>query len=83
MNLNINGNHESILAIDQNLQLTYSIEVQSNSSISLDEYEETKKLSIMISKSFHKELRLFCATEEITITELVATAVRKYIDSKR
>lgn len=83
MNLNINGNHESILAIGQNKQITYSIEEQSNSLISLDEYEETKKLSIMISKSFHKELRLFCAIEEITITELVATAVRKYINSKR
>lgn len=83
MNLNINGNHESILAIDQNQQPTYSIEAQSNSSISLDEYEETKKLSIMISKSFHKELRLFCAIEEITITELVTTAVRKYIENER
>lgn len=83
MNLNINGNHESILAIDQNKQIPYTIEVQSNSPISFDEYEETKKLSIMISKSFHKELRLFCAIEEITITELVSTAIRKYIDNKR
>jgi hypothetical protein len=39
----------------------------------------TKKLSVMVPKSFHKQLRLYCTEKDLTITEVVLLALRCYI----
>jgi len=82
MNLKIKEIHQSILETNSNDHPLYLINEHSSYTTTPDECEETKKLSIMISKKFHKELRIFCAREEITITELVANAVRTYIANR-
>ena len=82
MNLKIKEIHQSILETNSNDHPLYLINEHSSYTTTPDECEETKKLSIMISKNFHKELRIFCAREEITITELVTNAVRAYIANK-
>lgn len=84
MNFNIKEIHSSILESESNSQTIFTIDESSIiNNISDENEEETKKLSLMISKSFHKELRIFCAAEEITITMLVVAALREYLLARR
>jgi len=83
MNFNIKEIHSSILESESNSQTIFTIDESSIINNISDEYEETKKLSLMIFKSFHKELRIFCAAEEITITMLVVAALREYLLARR
>lgn len=84
MNFNIKEIHSSILESESNSQTIFTIDESSIiNNISDECEEETKKLSLMISKSFHKELRIFCAAEEITITMLVVAALREYLLARR
>ena len=43
--------------------------------------EETKKLSVMVPKSLHKELRLHSASSDSTITDVVILALQSFLYS--
>lgn len=60
----------------------YSITSLSPPSTSIGlvpEPEEMKKLSVMVPKSLHKQLRLFSASSDLTITDLVVTALSNFL----
>jgi len=83
MNIEINDWHDSILDTSSPppvlcLVSPKTTEQRSQLRVALGE-EEAKKLSVMVPKSFHKELRLFCARKDCTITEVVVDAIRDYL----
>ena len=43
--------------------------------------EEMKKLSVMVPKSLHKELRLHSASSDTTITDIVILALQTFLHS--
>jgi hypothetical protein len=83
MNIEINDWHDSIL--DTSAPTPVLCLVSPNATQQLGQprtafaEEEAKKLSVMVPKSFHKELRLYCARKDCTITEVVVDALRNYI----
>ena len=87
MNIEIQDSHDSIL--DSNPSRAVRLLVSTNETQQKDQPrigftdEEVKKLSVMVSKSFHKELRLYCAKNECTLTEVVVNAIRDYISNAR
>lgn len=43
---------------------------------------ETMKMNINIDKSFHKEIKRYALEHDITVTDLILTSLRKYINKK-
>jgi fructoselysine-6-P-deglycase FrlB-like protein len=84
MNIEINDWHDSIL--DTSSPTPVLCLVSPNATEQLGQRraafaeEEAKKLSVMVPKSFHKELRLYCARKDCTITEVVVDALRDYLN---
>ena len=83
MNIEINDWHESILENNTSTPVlclvSPDITQERGTSRSNFAEEETKKLSVMVPKSFHKELRLYCARKDCTITDAVVDALRGYL----
>ena len=86
MNIEINDWHDSILDTSSSSTVVCLVspnagepKVQPRAAFS---EEEAKKLSVMVPKSFHKELRLYCASKDCTMTEVVVDALRTYLSRK-
>ena len=59
----------------------FSISDPSGLPGSIKVVEETKKLSVMVPKSLHKELRLHSASSDSTITDVVILALQSFLYS--
>ncbi len=58
---------------------TMPISKNKTSSLSQDKGDETSRLNIILSKSFHKEIKQRALDEDITVTELIIKAVKDYL----
>jgi hypothetical protein len=87
MNIEINDWHDSILDSSSPTPVLCLVSPNATENATQERgqargafaEEEAKKLSVMVPKSFHKELRLYCARKDCTITEVVVDALRDYL----
>ena len=83
MNIEINDWHDSILEASAPTPVLCLVSPNATQQLGQPGVafaeEETKKLSVMVPKSFHKDLRLYCARKDLTITDVVLKALRLYI----
>lgn len=60
----------------------FSVSDSSALPVSAKSVEEMKKLSVMVPKSLHKELRLYSASSDSTIMDVVILALQSFLYPK-